>query len=194
MRTASREKALVASLALALVSCGSQDDDAPATSTVDPGTYVGVVDGSDTRVGVVAGASGTVVFVCGGASSMPETAWLEGPRADGTSTTLASATRTLLLRGEAGARAVTGTVSGGPAPRTFRAERVPDGSTAGIYEGRDAEGRYGVVLDTNGTPQGAFVKKGGGLSQQIIVIRPEAATFRVELEGRSVLLERVVAR
>ena len=189
-------KALVASVLLAhtLAGCSAAEEPAKPAATVEPGTYVGQVEGSDARVGVVAGASSMVVFVCGGPTSVATaTAWLEGARSQGGATSLASASGSLVVERSDAANEVTGKLSGGPSPLTFRAQRVPEGSAAGIYEGRDAEGRYGVLADPQASLQGAFVRKGGGLAQQIIVIRPEAAAFRVELDGRSVLLQKLVA-
>lgn len=188
--------------ALSTASC-SGDDEEPLPgwrTALEPGTYVGDVEGTDARVGVVVGIQTVVVFVCGGPGTVgTATAWANGERAREGSTTLASATRKMTLSRDAAdekGEIVGGLVEGGIAPLKFAAKRVAPGTTAGLYEATDEFGRTGVVVDDKGRAQGALIPTGSTSTVfQVIVTSPqfERESFEVTFQDRTILMKKLFA-
>jgi hypothetical protein len=189
----------LAALPLVTTSCSDSEPSVPGWRTaLEPGTYVGDVEGTDARVGLVVGIGSVTAFVCGGQSSLSTaTTWANGDRAREGGTTLATPTRTMTLtRDEADERGneVRGVVEGGPSPLRFVAQRVGSGTVAGVYEASDAEGRTGVVVDPFNRMQGAFVKQGQSTVFPVVVTsQVERETLKVTVQEREVVVKKVVS-
>ena len=181
---------------LTCAACSSDESSTPPPSTAQSAAaiYVGAVDKSEVKVGLVVENGKAALFFCGGPSSLAQTKWLRGA---------AEPKRVVLSKdgwkGEANLTdgEATGTVdmaSGTAVP--FKATRVTGGSIAGLYEsGADVkEGKAGVVVSAEDAAQGAFVVPNLPVAQIIVItpIRVLDTGIPVKVDGRDMFVKRVV--
>jgi hypothetical protein len=139
--------------------------------------WVGEVEDSDVRVGIVADATHARLFFCGGASSYASaTRWFA---LDVTDSALQFADDTWQLDARIDSERVTGQVTRDDGvARAFSAELVEPDTLAGVYEGQADCGRLGlIVLQPNkrSTPQAQGACVGAGHApEQVNPILPVA--------------------
>jgi len=166
-----------ATCVVALVACGSSSSPAPAPAHV----YVGQVDSSDARVGVVATDHSARIFFCGGdATYKTMTHWIPSAAVDASGVISQPVdTAGWSVSGHIAAASVSGTVTppGGSA-FTFHADPVAKDTIGGLYEAGGPCGKVGLIVaqgSTGETPagQGACVPASGHADpEQVIPIRP----------------------
>ena len=160
--------------------------------------YVGTVEATDIRVGLVVESGNAALFFCGGARTLSSTRWFRGAsepqRLSLTATTGATA------NGAMTSASASGTVrlaSNGPELK-WSASRVAAGSPAGLYEYQALDGLGGVVVTDADSAQGAFVPKSlAAPVSQIIVFNPIVPTderFKVSVDAREIFVTRVHPR
>lgn len=143
--------ALVACL---VVSCGSSVE--PVAEPKPKVVYVGQVDGTDARIGLVRNDAQWAAYVCGGPTTLESmTAWFEGEGAPPSDAGVEAQSNGKLLRVTFSGQEATGSVL---ADREvpFSAPRVPDDHMAGLYQMRELGCRSGLVVPPPGAgdPQG----------------------------------------
>ncbi len=197
-----RRQVLVAAavFGLAGVGCGDSEPTGNGTTVEPTGTpaiYVGSVDTTDLRVGLVFESGNAALFFCGGPGSLASTKWFRGAsEPERLSITKDGAT----ANGTMTATTAKGTVrlaSNGPELR-WTASRVAANSPAGLYEYQGADGLGGVVVTNGDSAQGAFIAKNDTVPiSQIIVFRPIALVgerFKVSVNAREIFVTRVHPR
>src|SRR5690554_2507578 len=135
--------ALAAALALASTSCNDDEGDG-AGARVESGTsyFVGAVDGTSARLGVAVANERVLLFLCGGADDLDDTAWASGAlEADGK---LRLAPGALSVDAALAGDAIEGTVTRPRGTSPFRVQRVSE--PAGLWEAKEPDGRVGLVL------------------------------------------------
>jgi hypothetical protein len=150
--------------ALSFVGCG---DAAQA-----PHTYVGDVEGTDIRVGVVTEGGQVAMFFCGGNTSYTQsTKWFRGA-ADPTA--LSFAADGWVAKGGADGDTASGTVDRGNGnPLHWTAHKVSEEGLPGLYQLKDDNGNAGVIVIDEKTVQGALIPKNPAVAvQQIEAILP----------------------
>jgi hypothetical protein len=177
-RTTLSRCALAAHVAAA-AACGSSSSPTPGASRV----FVGQVEGSDARIGVVATDHHARIFFCGGnATYSAMTHWLASVPIDahgGVSPPADAAG--WRVEGQVVQAGVSGTVTvAGGSTFTFHADPVAKGTIAGLYEGSGPCGKVGLIVaqgSTAETPvgQGACVPASGHADpEQVTPILPIA--------------------
>ena len=152
--------------AAALMACGSDDASEidhvsrtahDATADAEPARYVGEVQDSDVRVGVVADAEHARVFFCGGDDSFATaTRWFNLEVHDGE---LTADDGDWHLRATLGDAGVDGEITHDPgAARPFTTTRIVEGTLSGLYEGKSQCGRLGLIVNQP--------RKGGSIDAQ----------------------------
>lgn len=158
-------KTLFASLfALCFVGCGDSD--------FAPATFVGDVEGSDMRVGIVTEGGQAAVFFCGGATSYTNsTKWFRGAAQP---TALSFAADGWVAKASANGDTATGTVDRGNGNALhFTAHKVSESGLPGLYQLKDGNGNAGVIVIDEKTVQGALIPATVGAAvQQIEAILP----------------------
>ena len=186
------------SFAFASSSCASNAGDEglklnpPDAGAADPSAiYVGTVDKSDIRVGLVVLTGKGALFFCGGPTTLGSTKWFRGAvGADSISLDKDGAA----ARGTFSATKASGTMT--PAqgqPLTWSVTRVAEGSVAGLYDAKDT-GIAGVVVASSDFAQGAYIDMALKVSQ-IIVIQPIRVLdfgLTVTVDTRQIVVHRVV--
>jgi hypothetical protein len=156
----------------------------------EPGRWVGEVEDSDVRVGIVADATRARLFFCGGAGSYATaTRWFAFDEIAEGSVHFADDTWQVNARIEP--RRVSGDVTHDNGEvRVFSAERVAPGTLAGLYEGQADCGRLGliVVQPNKNTPiaaQGACVGSGHAPEQvnPILPVAQDVGAIAVQAPG-----------
>jgi hypothetical protein len=165
---------------------GHDEDGGAAAGTT---RWVGEVEGSDVRLGVVMdGGARARVFFCGGPSSFAtSTRWLIADVKSGGAFSFDD--MGWRVSGEVAMDRVTGELAiGDEAGRAFSARPVQKGTLAGLYEGQSECGRVGlIVLHDSPTSaargQGACVGPGHPPEQvsPILPITLEAGGIQVEI-------------
>jgi len=176
-------------LAATTFGCGA-DPNAPAT-------FVGDVEGTDVRVGVVTENGKVAMFFCGGPTSLDaSTRWLRGASPP---SALDLTAQSWTAKGTASGASASGTVDRGDGKALrWTARRVGEDGLPGLYELVDAEGTAGVVVLDADHAQGAFIPKTGAV-QQIEAIRPVRTNDTVEVRvvgaaPRTIVVRRVRAQ
>ena len=172
-------------------------DGSPSEATDTPATYVGTVEATDMRIGLVVESGNAALFFCGGPDSLASTKWFRGASApERVSITTDGAT----ANGTLTATTATGTVrlaSNGPELR-WSASRVAAGTPAGLFEYQAADGVGGVVVTDADSAQGAFIAKTlTAPISQIIVFRPivpSGERLKVSVDAREIFVTRVHPR
>jgi hypothetical protein len=186
-----------AALAAVAAACGSSSSPAPAVPLI----FVGQVEGSDARVGVVATDHNARIFFCGGAATYKEmTHWLLSVPIDAHGAVSHPVdTAGWAVEGQVAHTGASGmvTVSGG-STFTFHAAPVAHGTIAGLYEGAGPCGKVGLIVTQGSagetpTGQGACVPASGHADpEQVNPIRPIARTadgmIPVVVDGAQVLV------
>lgn len=160
-------------LLLALPGCG---DESAATTPVEPAraSFVGPLEGTDARVGLVREGARVLVYVCGGPSSLASTRWYQGDVRDDGTIQLATADTTLQAAPSGVAWAGAWTHASDP-PRAFRLEPARERTIEDLYRGTLDGGSVGVVVfqsgpDAEPTIQGVFQALDGA-SFQVLPVR-----------------------
>jgi hypothetical protein len=201
--------ALAAALAVSFAGCGSSSGGAPPSSAAAPRVFVGVVEGTDVQVGIVATTHHARVFFCGGdASYATLTHWIPSATLDPAGGALSQGDDAAgwSVDGKLDDGGATGTVVAGPAGTfSFHAAPVSAGTIAGLYEGADPCGKVGLIVTQNTAGddpagQGACVPSvTGGMAsnQQVNPIRPLAraadGTIPVMVSGSMALVRAAAA-
>jgi hypothetical protein len=178
----------VALVVLLGVGCDPPEPSSPsptpaATTTQPPANeaakvFVGAVEGSDMRVGVVLENGKAAIFFCGGATTLPKTKWYRGAyKFPEPLSITAAAPSTASVSGTLTADEATGTVKLEDATspeQSWRATVVSGQSIAGLYESKESDGIAGLVLSADESAQGAFIRSNQPKVEvtQIIVFRP----------------------
>jgi hypothetical protein len=159
-----------------VVACGSSSSPPAA-----PRVFVGEVDGSDVRVGVVATDHSARIFFCGGdATYKTMTHWVPSAPIDSHGAVAEPADAAgWMVAGHVAAAGVSGTVTpSGGAAFTFHANPVAKDTIAGLYEAAGPCGKVGLIVaqgSSSETPaaQGACVPATGNADpEQVIPVRP----------------------
>ncbi len=159
-------RTLLYSSILLLAGCGSEPASAPAPEA--RAAFVGTLDGTDARVGLVREGAHVALFVCGGPTSMSATRWFRGDvRADG-ALALTSGDATVTASSSESAWSGTFTWASEPA-RSFRVRAARAGTAEDLYEGLLDGGSVGVIV-TDETMQGVF-KAVDGSTFQVLPVR-----------------------
>jgi hypothetical protein len=167
-----------AALVVAAVACGSSSS---TTAPASPRVYVGVVAGSDARLGMVATDHNARIFFCGGPATYASmTHWIQSTPIDAHGGIAQPADAAgWVVEGQVAAAGASGmiTVAGG-ATFSFHADPVATGTIAGLYEGGGPCGKVGLIV-TQGSAgetadgQGACIPSSGMADpEQVIPIRP----------------------
>jgi hypothetical protein len=192
----------LAALVVVAAACGSSSSPAPAA----PRVYVGEVQGSDARVGVVATDRDARIFFCGGASSYRSmTHWIPSAPidADGGVSQPADAAG-WIVEGQVAASGASGTVMVPDGSKfSFHADPVARGTISGLYEGAGPCGKLGLIVAQGAAGQaadgqGACVPASGEADpEQVNPIRPiERATdgtIPVVVDGAGLLVHPAAA-
>jgi hypothetical protein len=174
----------VAPAAFAVVAaCSSSSSPATPATSAAPATrvFIGAVEGSDARVGVVATDQSARIFFCGGdASYKAMTHWIPSAPIDGHGGVSLPADKAgWVIQGQVAAAAASGmvTVPGG-STFSFHADPVAKDTIAGLYEAMGPCGKVGLIV-SQGTAgdspagQGACVPASGNADpEQVNPIRP----------------------
>jgi hypothetical protein len=160
-------------------------------------TFVGEVEGTDVRVGLVTEGGSVAMFFCGGATSYTQsTKWFRGaaePRS------IAFAANSWVAKGSADGDTASGIVDrGNGIPLRWTAHKVSEDGLPGLYELKDDHGTAGVIVLDADHAQGALVSKTMAV-QQIEAIRPVrngngVQVNVVEATPRAIVVTRVRAR
>jgi hypothetical protein len=166
------------------------NDPAGGASPTGEVRMVGDLEGTDTKVGLVADGGRIKFFLCGtGASLADHTRWLAGTYQNDATFSLSGG---VTVTGKLDAAIGTGSVTFPDGSRaTWRARRVPSDTVDGLYESTDDTGRGGVVVNESGTTQGAFIMGVRERFLQITPLRPvvrEANGIRVRVEARELTM------
>jgi hypothetical protein len=181
----SRRSFLALASAVPFVGCDDREEAAAAPNAA--GTFVGTVNGTDIRVGVVAKGGVAIAFFCGGPASLRDTAWLRGEARAGA---LECSVAPARARGSFDGARLSGAFEPGDGRSlAFAASAVPDDGIAGLYELSDGSGRAAVIVFDPEHLQGAFIRAVDGSVLQIIPIREgplllEDAALSVRVEAR----------
>jgi hypothetical protein len=180
-----------------VVACGSSSSPAPAA----PRVFVGAVDGSDARVGVVATDHSARIFFCGGAATYKTmTHWIPSAPIDAHGAVAQPADAAgWVVAGQVASAGVSGTVTpAGGAALNFHADPVATGTIAGLYEAAGPCGKVGLIVAQGSSGempagQGACLPATGTADpEQVIPVRPiERAgdgTIPVVVGGAQVLV------
>jgi hypothetical protein len=152
------------SVLLVGASCGS-DPHAPAT-------YVGDVDGTDMKIGIVTEGGKVAMFACGGPTSYAQaTKWFRGASEP---MTISFSSDGWVAKASASGDMATGTIDRGTGIAfRFTAKKVPEDGVAGLYELKDQNGTAGVVVIDSQHAQGALVPVNPAIAiEQIEAILP----------------------
>ncbi len=167
-----------------LLGCGSSSPGSAPGTTAAPLVFVGDVEGTDVRVGIVATRHHARVFFCGGDTSYATlTHWIPSASLDpgDGALTQASDTAGWSVNGTLDEGGATGTVvAGATGSFSFHAAPVAAGTIAGLYESTLPCGEVGLIVaqDSSGdapTGQGACVPSAPGgtaSTEQVNPIRP----------------------
>jgi hypothetical protein len=170
-----------AAVAACVAACGSSSSSASPASA-EPRVFIGQVDGSDARVGVVATGHSARIYFCGGDGTFTTmTHWFPSVPFGTSGRDLAptGATAGWSIAGEvddAGASGMVTTTSG--SGFAFHAAPVAAGTIAGLYEAAGPCGKVGLIVAQGSAGeepvgQGACVPATGGASpEQVNPIRP----------------------
>ena len=187
---------------LAQASAGCSDEETATTSApIATGSYIGQVDGSDAKLGVVVGPSQVVAFVCGGdATYGTSTVWFRTARSAPSAVDVTSKAHELHLEKVDGSTLSGQFVLGDGSPaHTVRVTRLNDeNGIAGVYEATDADGHSGVIVSSADEAQGAFIPSIAAKFLQIVPIRPlaliDGSLLRVLVAARTIEVKRIVAQ
>jgi hypothetical protein len=190
----------VAPAAFAMVAaCSSSSSPAPAAPATR--VFIGAVEGSDARVGIVATDQSARIFFCGGAASYKAmTHWIPSAPIDAHGGVSLPADKAgWVIQGQVAAAAASGmvTVPGG-STFSFHADPVAKETIAGLYEAAGPCGKVGLVV-SQGTAgdspagQGACVPASGNADpEQVNPIRPiergADGSIAVTVDGAQVLV------
>lgn len=168
---------------LAISGCASAEPEAKTAE--GRAAWIGALEGTDARVGLVREGAQVALYVCGGPTSMPATRWFRGSvRGDGAielSSTGAS------VRAALDASGWSGTLTMAPDPvRTFTLRAARTGSAEDLYEGTLDGGSVGVVVTEN-TMQGVLRALDGSTFQVLpvrtVVPGPQGLSVSVKHAG-----------
>ncbi len=153
-----------------VLGCSSHEDDGPP----GPAIYVGSVDGTDMRVGLVTENGAGALFFCGGPKTLPNTKWFRPTTLDPNKFDIVSKDGTSRANGQPDGSGESGWVKFGTDDEiAWHVVPVPAGSVAGLYDYKGADGVGGVVVVSGDTTQGAFIDPAPAFKvESIIVIRP----------------------
>jgi len=163
-------------------------------------TYVGDVDGTDMKVGIVTEGGKVAMFFCGGPTSYTQaTKWFRGTAEP---MTIAFSANGWVANASASGDMATGTVDRGNGnPLHFTARKVPEDGVAGLYQLKDEHGTAGVVVLDPMHAQGALVPVDPAIAvEQIEAILPVSRTSDaiqvnvVESVPRAITVTRVHAQ
>ncbi len=180
---------------LGLVLCAGCGSDPHA-----PATYVGDVDGTDMKVGIVTEGGKVAMFFCGGPTSYTQsTKWFRGAAEP---MNIDFAANGWVAKVSASGDTATGSVDRGNGNvLQFAAHKVPEDGVAGLYELKDQYGTAGVVVIDSQHAQGALVPANPAISvEQIEAILPVSRTSDaiqvnvVEATPRAITVTRVHAQ
>jgi len=137
-------------------------------------TFVGSVEGTDIKVGLVTDGGKAALFFCGGPSSFTQsTRWFRG---DGAPSAISFTSANWAASGSANGELASGMVNPGiGSSLRWTAKRVSEDGLPGLYESTtDPDGTAGVVVLDESTMQGAMLPKGSTATsvQQIVPILP----------------------
>ncbi|HEX4447531.1 MAG TPA: hypothetical protein VH044_12370 [Polyangiaceae bacterium] len=191
-------------LAVSLAGCGSSSEGGPPSTAAPSRVFVGVVEGTDVRVGIVATTHHARVFFCGGDVSYATlTHWIPSASLDPAGGALSQGHDAAgwSVDGKLDDGGATGTVVAGAAGTfSFHAAPVSAGTIAGLYEGAEPCGKVGLIVTQNGAVdepagQGACVPTVVGSmasNEQVNPIRPLAraadGTIPVTVAGAMALV------
>jgi hypothetical protein len=187
-------RGLRACVTVALLALGCSDD--PAAARVE-GTFVGTVEGTDMRVGLVTGPTDTAIFFCGGSASLPTTTWMRPATSAGDIDVDVGKAH---VHAAVSATRITGAFEPGDGQvLTFSADRVPDDGSRGLYEQSDEQGRAAVVVFADDQLQGAFIRASDGFVMQVVPVKPgpldsSAGSLAVRVDARLLTVFRVRPR
>jgi hypothetical protein len=142
--------------------------------------FTGTLEGSDARVGVVAGRTHARVYFCGGDSSYKRfSRWIPGALdAGGDFTPDTTAAMGWAVSATIADGAVTGSLAADDAGvRTFHAAAVQEHTIAGLYEGMSPCGKVGLIIsqaspEAEPVPQGACIGNGNVDIHQVNPVVP----------------------
>lgn len=184
---------LALSLCLSVNTAGCGGGDRAAS------TFVGDVEGTDIRVGLVTEGGQVAMFFCGGPTSYTQsTKWFRGASE---ASAISFAANGWVAKGGANGDTASGTVDPGNGNALrWTAHRVPEDGLPGLYELKDDYGTAGVIVLDAEHAQGALVPKNSAIAvEQIEAIRPVRAgngvqVNVVEASPRAIIVTRVHAR
>jgi hypothetical protein len=143
-------------VAFGSLACGSTTREVTPTSTLKTAVYIGGVDGTDARIALVRDEALWAAYVCGGATTLTSlTEWFQGEGVPSPEAGAEIESHGKRLRVTFSDGAATGSVVAGDA-LPFSATRVPEGTTAGLYELYERGCRSGLIVPSSGdgAPQG----------------------------------------
>jgi hypothetical protein len=153
----------VSATALAFLACGEDSAESPRPEAPGAQIWVGALDETDAKVGVVHEDGNTVLFFCGGETSYPVlTRWFSGPTALESAFSFEAAG--FRVDGELVGDALEGSVlRSGEGSHAWRADPAIPGTLTGLYSGQAACGRVGLIVsqpraEDEPTGQGACVR------------------------------------
>jgi hypothetical protein len=146
-----------------LVACGEDSAESPGPEVPGARIWVGTLDDTDAKVGVVHEDGEAVLFFCGGETTYPVlTRWFSGPTA--LEPAFSFEVATFRVDGEFVGDALEGTVQrDGESGNTWRADPAIPGTLTGLYSGQAPCGRVGLIVsqpsaEDEPTGQGACVR------------------------------------
>ena len=184
-----------------VAACSSSSTPAPPAATPALRVFVGEVEGSDARVGVVATDQSARIFFCGGdASYKAMTHWIPSAPIDGRGgVSLPADNAGWVVHGQIADAAASGmvTVPGG-STFSFHADPVAKDTIAGLYEAVGPCGKVGLIVSQGSAGdspagQGACVPASGNADpEQVNPIRPlqrgADGSIAVTVDGAQVLV------
>lgn len=157
-----------------------------ATPVVTTRTFVGDLQGTDARFGLVVEGGKGFLFFCGGDQTFATaTKWFRGALSLDAPFALQQTGWTASAGLEADGHGVVGTLDRGDgAPLTFRGTEVAAGTDAGLYEATDTDGVAALIVkqaspSDAATMQGAF-KGTGGSVRQVVPLGRAPEGFQVQ--------------
>ena len=149
--------------ALVLLACGEDGAESPGLEAPGAQIWVGALDETDAKVGVVLEHGEAVLFLCGGESSYPVlTRWFSGQ--SDLESAFSFEVAGFRVDGEPAGDALEGSVMReGEGGIAWRAEPAIPGTLTGLYSGQAPCGRVGLIVsqpsaEDEPTGQGACVR------------------------------------
>lgn len=184
--------------ALFAVACGTGDPSSEVAPSPPIALYVGMLDASDAQIAVVRNDTRWAAYVCGGPSSFDvATEWFQGTFAEPASAgTVEGTSENKTLHATFTDEAASGTLTMDGSDSGFIAERVPDGSPAGLFNAVTSGCRTGLIVPPPGQaePQGVYcadaVAAGQAVARSFKQVTPILPIGRVD---RAVSVRVVIA-